>query len=167
MTSIAFQKDVGAFLKVLNAVNPAEVTAASTAEDNVEVNGVTVDRISDIAGTYLSAKVAIPYSYALSATETGTIKVTLQHSSLSSAGWADFNDKDGSTANTATFGTTGSTAAQTGNGQLAIDVDLNSKKRYVRIQVLPNLSETGTGADDTVDYGGVWVFAGADTLPAG
>ncbi len=158
MTNKAFQHDVGAYITSRAALNPEVVT---TTGDGSERNGTAIDR-NALNSVALSAIVTIPYYGALAAAKTVTIKSNVQHSSVSSAGWADYNDKDNSTANTVTAGSTATTAAQTPSGVLEYDVDLAAAKRYVRVQVTPTLSATAT---DTVDIAGVIVFGGGGVLP--
>ena len=162
MNSIAFQRDVGAFIVGKNALNPQTIT---TTGDGSEKTGYSIDRNDDTSDPFLSAKVIIPYSASLAAGNTLTLKSNAQDSSSTASGWADYDDKDGSTANTATIGSTGSTAAQTLSGVLEYDLDLSSAKRYLRVQVTPTLSGSSTESDD-VDLGGVMVLGGANVLPA-
>ncbi|KKL78897.1 hypothetical protein LCGC14_2020250 [marine sediment metagenome] len=161
MTSVAFQHDVGAYLKAEIALNPEEV---STTDDGSERSGYAVDR-QGLGSPCLSAKLVVPYAASLAAAETATVKVNLQDVTTTTGTWADYDDKDGSTANTATIGSTASTAAQTVNDVLEVDFDIGSAKRYLRVQVTPTLTASATETD-TVDVAAVIVFGGADVNPA-
>jgi hypothetical protein len=159
MVNVAFQRDVGAYLKASNALNPATFT---TTNDDAEQTGTNIDREAFSNHPALSCKVIIPYNASLAATETLTVVSNFQHSSASSAGWADFDDKDGSTQNSVVT-TTGTTAATTPAAVLTYDVDLSSAKRWVRIQITPTLSAASA---DTCGIAGTIVFGGENTLPA-
>lgn len=166
MASFSHNHDIGARLKGFNALNAVVVTAGTTADGN-QYDGAAYDRLSP-GGTdndlFLSAKAIVQYDAAgVGSTDTVTIAMQWQHSSLSSAGWADITDNlhDESTAVSVTL--TGTTAVSTFTGVLEADLDLSLAKRYVRIQVTPTLSATAT---DTVDIGGVLVLGGGDQDPA-
>ena len=162
----AMTHDIGSWLTAVNAFNPRVVTG-TTATDNVEINGNAVDRELVQPGYSLqhSAKLCIPYNYAFPAAATLVLTAHVQHSSVSTAGWADTADKSGSTAISVTVGSTGSTAAQTGTGVLSGNYDLSGLKRYIRMQVTPNWSALTTATED-VDLAGVFVMAGYDAVPA-
>ena len=154
MTSRSFQHDCGAFLSAKAALNPAVVTAGSTAADGVEVDGTAIDRQSYTnpgSDMPLSCIVVVEAYEALATAETATVKFNLQHADSSTGAWADYDDKDGSTANTINLTTA------SGGTELQADFDLGSAKRWIRVQVTPTLSATSS---DTVDYGGVVVFGG-------
>jgi len=163
------QRDIGARIVTKNAFNPVTLNSSSTAENNVEQTGVTIDRKSTTPGTqlFLSGKVSIPVSYSLGATRTVTFTSNIEHSSASSAGWADATDKDGNATVTKVFGTTSSTAAQTGNDVVEYDVDLGKLKQYVRVMLKANFSQstTASGSDDA-DVGGVLILGGSDVTPS-
>ncbi|KKN90101.1 hypothetical protein LCGC14_0232140 [marine sediment metagenome] len=161
MTNKSFQQDVGAYLHGVNALNPAVVTATTVAA-GTELDGVDINRLSDPVNLTVSAKVIIPYSYSLAAAETATLKSNAQDGASTTA-YTDYDDKDGSTANSVTVGSTATTAAQTGNGVLEYDLDLAAARQYVRIQLTPTFSATSA---DTNDVGGVMVFGGGTVLPA-
>lgn len=151
-------RDIGAYIKSGLSVVPQSAVTAGSSLDGSEITGTAFDRLSLTSEPYLSAKVVIPYTSALSAGETATIVANVQDSVASSAGWADYDDKDGSTANTANL----STAAL--SGTLEFDIDLSRAKQYVRIQLTPTISSTAT---DTVTVGGgVFIFGGPNILPA-
>ncbi len=157
---VAMQRDIGAYLVVKEAVNPQVVTAGGGA-DGVEINGTAIDRLA-IRYPTLSCKVAIPYYVAgVGSTDTVTVVSNLQHSSLSTAGWADLPNRDGTTISSVVF--SGTTAASTGTGTLAYDLEIGGAKRYVRVNVTATLSAAGV---DTADIAGIVAFGGQDTLPA-
>lgn len=164
MTNLAHMRDLGAQLSVKMVLTPRVIDGGTTTEDGVEVSSTAIDRLADTQHPYQSMVVAVPYSFTAIATNTGSITSNVQHSDNSSAGWEDFDDKDGSTANSVTLGSTASTAAQTTDSVLKYDVDLSSAKRYVRVQVTPSLSGTSTETDD-LDIAGVVVLGGGNVMP--
>jgi len=159
-------RDIGSYLSMVNALN-AQVVTGTTATDNTEINGFAVDRELVQAGrpVMLSAKLGVQYDYAFPATATLTLTGHVQHSSVSTAGWADLAFKNGSTSVAVTVGSTASTATQTGTGVLTGNVDLSGAKRYIRMQITPNWSTLTTLTED-VDLGAMFVLGGYDTLPA-
>lgn len=156
------QRDIGAYLKHENALNPVTVTAGTTA-DGQERNGHIIDRRA-FADILLSAKVGILYDGAIATTaKTIIVASNLQHSlTTESTAFADYVDKTGTTGFTVT-----ETRTTAGNGApsdvLEYDVDLSSARRFLRIQVTPTLSSSVT---DTVDLAAVITFGGADQNPA-
>ena len=158
--------DIGAYLKGFNAFNPIEVTAATTTEDGIEINGKIIDRRVDgasVSNVFLSGKVIIAYDGALTTGKTLTVASNVQHSdTTASTAFADLADRDGSTG--VSVVETNSTGGNgTPSGVLEFDLRLDSAKRYLRIQVTPTLSATAT---DTVDMGGVTVLGMGDFIPA-
>lgn len=162
--SLAMQKDIGSFIRTVGCLNPIVLNSSVGSEDNTEQNGLSIDRELVLPGQplQLSAQAALFYSYSLTTAKTAAITWNLQHSSAASS-WTDFNDIEGTTGQSATIGSTGSTATQTGNGTLRANFSLGAAKRYVRMQYKFNFSATAT---DDADVGGVLVFGGYDTTPA-
>lgn len=157
----AFQHDIGSLLAVEEALNPQTI---GTTADASEKTGTIIDRQSP-NNLRFSCKAALSYYASLAAGNTVTLKMNLQHSdTTASSDFADYDDKDGSTANSVTAGTTGSTAAQTPSGVLTADFDLGMAKRYIRLQATPTLSGGSTESDD-VDIAGVVIFGGGEVLP--
>lgn len=156
MVNFADVHDAGARIETKNGLTPQTIEAGG-GNDNSEQNGIAIDRFApdDI---FRSLKVSIPYSVNIATTgENCVLSFNLQHSSVSSAGWSDYDDKDGSTSNSVTL-TTGSA----NDGVLQADFDLGGAKRWVRAQVTANFSNDTTGTDD-IDLGVVHVLAGGDT----
>jgi hypothetical protein len=101
--SLAFLKNIGAFIKVLRAFANTSATAAGTG-DNTAITGAILDRQS--YGNAQSAVVAIPYTTTLAAAETLTLKsVLLEHGDASNlsdvATFATLEDSTGSVIATA------------------------------------------------------------------
>jgi hypothetical protein len=150
--------DIGAYLAGFNGLNPEQISSSAAGSER---NGFDVNRLSTAAfGTkvYRSVKVIIPYSASLAATETATLVSNVQDGT-STAAYADYADKDGSTGNTLVIGSTASTAAQTINGVFEYDVDLGGAEQYFRVQVTPTFTAATT---DTLDIGCTLVFGGPE-----
>ena len=146
---------IGAAVTVARGGNNAALTAGG-AGDNTAVTGHIVDRFG--IGTPQSAVVAIPYSATLAQGETLSLDYTVQSGAAA-------NLSDAATLLTASdvVLATGPTGGGTVTGTLEIDADLSGAARYVRVNVTPDLSRANT---DTAQVGTVWVFGGAERLPA-
>lgn len=158
------QRDIGALITGKAALQFYTANANSTAEQGVEVNGVAIDR-NAFNDLMLSAKVMVPVNYSLATAAKVTLVSHFQTADSSTGTWADMELNDGTTAASKVVGSTGSTAAQTGDDLMEYAVDLSGAKRYVRIQVTPTFAPSSTTTDDA-DIGGVLVFGGADQPPA-
>jgi len=126
---------------------------AGAAGDNAQVNGISVDR-KDAT----SASVVVTARAVLAATKTLTVKLIVQDSAdgttftnvaaaLQPAGAAD------SVVLTLTGGAGGSTE----NGQYQLGLNLASLRRYVRVQLTPDLNATGV---DTATVAALFVLGG-------
>lgn len=150
----AVQHNIAAFITPVIAIAQTSATAGGTG-DNTAITGITIDRNAVSTGSKpLSAIVSVLYDTVMTDTKTLTLKTQkIEHSDDGST-WSDY----------ATFGDV--TIAKTGTntrGATKLAVDLGSAKRYVRFDVTPDLSASGT---DTAVIGAAWVFAGFDRLPA-
>tara|TARA_R110000803_G_scaffold210841_1_gene284306 strand:+ start:25067 stop:25549 length:483 start_codon:yes stop_codon:yes gene_type:complete len=154
------QRDIGAYIASQVAVTPRVLDAGTTTEDGIEINGADVSLSTSFTGTPRSCKVIIPYSFTGAAAATATIITNCQGGATT----ASYVDLTGSTG-TVTLGTTSSTAAQTVEGVLEVDVTLKGTADFVRVQMTGTLSGTSTGTDD-LDVAAVMVFGGFDVLPA-
>lgn len=165
--NLSMKRDMGAYLKGFNALNPVTVTAGTTADGN-QYDGHIYDRRSP-GGTnsdlYESMKVIVPYDASIATTgNTATFSVQVQHStSTASTAFSDYSDIDGTTANTKTETHTTVAGTSVPSGVVEGDFDLSGANRYVRIQVTATLAATAT---DTVDMGGIMVMGGSDFPPA-
>lgn len=149
MSGPAFRNS-GAFNK---AVGCGAVSAtAAGAGDNTEITGATINRADH--GYPQSAKVVVSYKTTLSASE--TLKFGLKYQTSS----------DGSSWDTAVVvqaATTDKTGAATNFvGEVEYDVDLSGLKQYVRFNLTPDLSASGT---DTMVVSYVAMLGGARSLP--
>lgn len=146
---IGTARDIGAHI-VGMVIGAGTATAGGTG-DNTEVTGQKIDR-----DDFMSGAVEIAYKAVLAQAATLTIGVTLQESS------------DGSTWDTAetikaaAVVSTGGTGGTTNYGVVEIDIKLEHRKRYIRINVKPDLSAANT---DTLVWGGTAVLGGARTVP--
>lgn len=158
MTPIVVLHNIGALLKPAIASAFVSATAAGTG-DNTAVTGATVDRLNGSNGTMAgSAQFVVAWSAALAATKTLTLKsAKIEHSDDGSS-WADYV-----TFTDPGVVATGPTGGGTVTGTTALNVDLNSAKRYVRLDFTPDLSATGT---DTASLVAVAELGGFGHLPA-
>ena len=157
--SIAFRKNIGAFIKLVRAfINTAML--AGGAGDNTLVTGLIIDRES--WHMPLSAVLGISYTTTLAEAATLTFKSLLvEHgdaANLSDAAtFLTLEDATGSVIET------GPTGGATVTGCKEYDIDLAGAKRYIRIKVTPDLSAADT---DVAGLAGVLALEGGDTLPA-
>jgi len=145
---------------VLGAAANAQATAAGVAivltagatEDNVEVEGQTINRQG-----FSSCVVMIPFLATLAQDKTLSFGVKYQDSA------------DGSTWNTAvvmqaaTVAATGDTGGSNESGIVTLNLLLDPLAQYIRFNITPDMSATGT---DTAVWAAACVLGGDDTLPA-
>ena len=136
-----------------NAGAPVLVTAAGTG-DNTKVTGTTVDRKGTTGGTLAdSCVLAIGWVAALTNAKSLAFAVEIQDSA------------DDSTWNTAVVLQASTVAKLAGSstnfsGTVELDVNLAPYARYVRFNITPDLSASGT---DTATYSAVCVLGGHQT----
>lgn len=129
-------------------------TAGGTG-DNVEVNGVWVDRKPADRGPYHSAKVVISFTTTLAAAATLTFAANIQDATDGSGtGAADFG-----AALAATTVATGPGGGGTVTGTVEMDFDISNAREFLRTQITPNLSAANT---DTCSWQAQWIFGGSD-----
>lgn len=140
-------KNIGAYIAAV-ACGLATATAGGTG-DNTEITGATIDRLG-----YASCQVVAAAKTTLGASETLKFALTLQES------------EDGSTWDTAkvVYATTTVKTGAVTNGlcQKTSDIDLSGRKRYIRFNLTPNLSASGT---DTAVVSCTVTLGGASVLP--
>ena len=146
-------KDIGAYIK---AVTNVAHTTGSTA--GTDVNGAAFDRRDDLTSHYQSCKVVVPFSYIKATGTTISITPRLQHSSLSTAGFANLSTGAAVTVAAAVA----ATAAARNIAEL--DVDLTVAKRYLRVVIAPQIS--AQSSVNGIDVIGVIMFGGGDVNPA-
>ena len=131
-------------------ITAGEALAAGTG-DNTKVTGQTIDRLG-----FRSGSVLISMKTVLAEAATLTIAIEIQESD------------DGSTWDTAeviqaaTTVETGNTGGSTEYPCLKVDDKFESRKRYIRYNITPNLSASGT---DTVHWGAVCILGDAFEVP--
>lgn len=164
--SYAQQHDIGAFLAVKNSALSRYIATGTAAGTASTENGATVDRLA-LNHLGNSCKVAIPYratNGVNGSTSTWTVAWHLQHTSHSSAGWANTTDADGNSTHTVTH--TGSSLATTSRGAATADWKLSLLKRYVRVHIKITQGGSSTSVD-TLIVGGNIIVGGQEQLPAG
>lgn len=136
-----------------NSVNsgaPVLVTAAGTG-DNTKVTGTTIDRKGSTAGTLAdSAVLAIGYVAALTNTKTLSFAVEYQTS-------ADNSTWDTAVVMQAATVAVTATSSTNFSGVVELSLDCSSLKRYIRFNITPDLSASGT---DTATYSAVCILGG-------
>jgi len=156
---LASERGMADGITLAGAVGASAV--AGGAGDNTETNGAEFDRLPpgpDDAQRYDSAAVAIFAQATLTATETATLTATIQHTDVTGGAFADIPAADQPTPLVLTGGGGGTTEQDA----LKFAVRLSKLKRFVRVQVLIDLS---AGATDVGAYGGGFVAGGAAVVP--
>ena len=147
---IAIQRDIGAHLHTVPAVQIDAAGATATT-----ANGAAFNRLTGANDLFLSCKVVLQVVGGVDTTA-GTLVWNMQHS-VEGTTWVDFGDKDGSTVQTATV-TTGSDAVS------AADFDLSSARQFIRVQAAVN--KVTTSSSESIHIGGAIVLGGGDENPA-
>ncbi len=146
-------RNIGALIKTVRAIANTALTAAGSG-DNTAVTGAIIDRA--LIGSPLTGVLAIPYTATLAEGETLTLTYTV-------AEGAESDLSDAATLKTAAVVVaTGGAGGSTETGCLEVDLNLSAAGRYVRANVTPDLSASGT---DTAAISGVIITAGADRGP--
>lgn len=138
MSTVAMQRNIGAYVKVAKGINP-QASAAAT------INGAAIDRQG-----YLSCVLHHACGAAAGSPTARTVDSKIQDSADGSTGWADLS---------------GAAATQltADNSEAEKNVDLSGAKRYIR--VVETVAFTG-GTTPTIPVAAEVVLAGRDTLPA-
>jgi len=156
MTAPWLMANIGAALAAAYEFEGNTGLAAGTG-DNTAITGANIDL--QALGNPRSAKICIPYTTTLQATETLSLTAIVQHDSDSAWGTvATF-----ATQLTATVIATGDTGGSTETGVIELDINLEGAKQYVRSIITPDLSASGT---DTFKIGCCWVLGGFGELPS-
>jgi len=156
MSDVLIQHNIGAVVDVVRASAAAAATAAG-AGDATTTTGVTIDRAGLSNGSLPnSALFSTVYDATLASGKTLSIGYAVQDSADGST-WADYQTGAGVVVGTGPSG--GGAVA----GQLNVQVDLGSARRYVRFNSYPDLNAAGT---DTAVTRSVAVLAGFDRLAA-
>lgn len=146
----------GAYCRSARGTGSNAVTAGGTG-DATEVNAAWIGRNAD-SGIANSMKVIVSYSASLAAGATLTFAGNMQDATaIGGTGAADYG-----AAFAATVAATGATGGSTETGTFEIDVDLAGAREFVRAQITPNLSASGT---DTASWNVTYVFFGDQRHP--
>lgn len=154
--NVAFQRNIGSFLRSAAAFG---ATAVTTANDGTPVDGLIIDREKYIP-LALSAYVSVIAELtALGDDETLQLVLTASDSA-DGVEWADLDigPPDGSNAVTFTSADEGTTVSA------GFKAQLGAARRYVRFSVTPTFS--ASSGDTASILGGVAVIGGFDELPA-
>lgn len=156
MTNPAMLKNAGAWVTGAFAFVSTPATAGGTG-DATEVNGVAIDLLA--YGTrYRSAKLVIPVRATLASGATLSIAANFQDGAASNS-WSDY-----ATALTNAVHLTGPSGGGAAVGVAELEVDITGARRWLRVQVTPDLSSTGT--DTAVMGAGVLLLCGPQEIPA-
>lgn len=146
----------GAYCRSARGTGNNAVTAGGSG-DATEVNAAWVSREA-ATGLANSMKVIVSYTATLAAGATLTFAGNMQDATaIGGTGAADYGD-----AVAATVVATGATGGSTETGTFEIDVDLAGAREFVRAQITPNLSASGT---DTAAWNVTYVFFGDQRRP--
>ena len=130
------------------------LVAAGTG-DATKVTGKTIDRMTPGSAGYLSAVVAITGQAVLTDAKTISMAIELQESADDSS-WDTAEVVQAATVlATSSGGTTEKFCAEHA-------INLAGRKRYIRFNVTPDLSHSGT---DTAEWGATCVLGGSDASP--
>lgn len=160
MTGFSAVHNGGAYVRSARGSGAQQATAGGSG-DATEVNGAWVSRASN-KGIALSMKVIISYSAVLAAGQTLKFAGNLQDAiDANGTGAADYpSDSVGVPYTTAA---TGATGGSTESGTFEMDIDLAGAREFVRAQVTPDLSASGT---DTLTYSILYLFFGDQRGPS-
>ncbi len=148
-------RNIGSLITVCRAAANIAATAGGSG-DATEVTGVILDRGAN--GFPQSAVLAVPYTATLAEGETLSIAYAVQSGSED-----DLSGATELTSAAAAVVATGPSSGGTVTGTFEVDLSLAGAGRYVRADITPDLSASGT---DTAALSAVIVFGGADRLPA-
>lgn len=146
-------RNIGDLIKALRVGANAAATAGGTG-DATKVTGVIIDRAA--IGTPLSGVLAVPWTATLTEAKTLSLTYTVVEGAED-----DLADGETLATDTVVLGTGGS-GGSTESGCLEVDLKLAAGGRYVRIDLTPDLSASGT---DTAALAAVLVCGGMDRLP--
>ena len=149
------QHNIGAMIDVVRASAAAAALAGGTG-DATTTTGTTLDRMAYGGSMPRSALFSVLYDATLASGKTLSIGYAIQDSADNS-NWSDYQ--------TATYAVvaTGASGGSVAAGQLNIQCDLGSARRYTRINSNPDLNATGT---DTAVTRSVAALGGFDRLVA-
>jgi hypothetical protein len=130
----------------------AHYLLAGAASDNVAKDTGTIDRLG-----FLSAILLVIWR-AIAVTDTATLSFTIRrYQSADGTNW-----DAAETIQAATVAFTAATPTLTGKGSIHIAQDLSELKRYLKYDVIADLSASGT---DTAAYSVLCELGGADAIP--
>lgn len=157
MVDLVTQHNIGALITERIASTVLSITAGG-AGDNATFTGISFDREAFAQGSLPdSALFAALYDATLASGKTLSAGLGVQDSADNSA-WSDFSTV------ASTVVATGPSGGGRVSGAVPFAVDLGPARRYVRVNVLPDMSATGTDTGFVVSAA---AFGGFDRLGAG
>ena len=154
--NVAFQRNVGSFLRAAAAFGASASLVAGSGADGAPVNGLTIDR-NQFVPLALSAFVVLQMDVTgLGEDESVEWAITAEDSA-NGTDWdaLDIGPPDGVGATVVT---------EEGVAVVTRKAQLGAARRYVRFLATPTFSATGTDAATII--GGTVIVAGFDELPA-
>lgn len=145
--------NIGDLVKIARAGANIAATAGGSGDDT-EVTGVIIDRLA--IGTPSSAVLAISFTATLAQGETLTVDYAVQQGAA-----ANLSDAEALTTGSV-VAATGGTGGTTETGCVEIDLNVIAGGQYLRADITPNLSASGT---DTAALASLLVFGGMDRVP--
>jgi hypothetical protein len=136
-----------------NSGAPVLILAGGTG-DGVKITGVTLDRYN---GNAMADSCVLQTGWLAALADTKTL--SLAHELQESADGSTWDTAEAIQASTVVGTSSGGTNER---GVSVHDINMRGRKRYIRFNVTPDLSATGT---DTATFHTVATFGGYDTIP--
>jgi hypothetical protein len=152
--NVAFQRNIGSFVKAIAGLANFSVTAAGS-NDNTALTGITLDR-QTIDQTVLSGLFVVQYNATLGDMQSVDVSCAFEDSADGSS-WDPYDGGPGSDDL--------ETIQLAGERAKGFKCQLGGARRYVRAKPKFNCSAGGT--DTVAVRGGIWIVGGADELPIG
>lgn len=166
MVTMAYQKDIGYNVSVVEALSIADLTTASNATAQ---NGISLDRLAvgNYPNVFLSCKVSVLVGGATVRKATPQSYSWKLQTSPTSTAWTDFADHAAVTNHTITVGSTlsslGTQTAQHGVGNASFN--LASAPEWIRVVVTPTIG-IATGSSAKARIGATVAYGGGRNLPS-
>lgn len=155
MTDMVLQRNVGELITVRNGSTSNSLTAGG-AGNNTTKTGIVIDRMALTSPDPLSMVASVLFDATLASGSTLAVQVVVNDSADNSTFAAYASNSSGGIVVA-----TGPSGGGAVSGQVNLNVNLSSARRYIRIDHVPNLSRGGT---DTALSRAVGVLAGFDRL---
>lgn len=164
--SLTEQFNIGARIRTRTALPNTTITQTSAAASSTQ-DGLTVDRNATGLRRYYSCKAILSGAIAANSSQAiGTVTLIVQHSSDGTS-WDNYSTGNtGSVFGTSSSGNTAATTSGASYQTVEQSVNLNGARRYIRMQIPAALVFTDCSSGTSLAVAGMFVFGGADELPA-